>query len=698
MSRFANRLLIVTVVLVVWLAGGLWLVPELIRDAYYERSASFINAIISGRGTIDVEAYLRQWWLLFIGATIALVLLAIAFHYRGRIRGRLARLRAGVGAETVTGRELLGLALAFGLFAGWMEAAGVLAKTLLRDLPHWGPGYSAEVVWMAPAGSAILFVFAAVLLVATAYLFRQTLPARAVVFGLGFLACYVSLRSLRTGFHPVALLLLAMGIAAQLARWSAARPSGVRTVARRWTAVAAVAALASAVVVAIDARSRTDMYARRSGAMNVVFIILDTVRAANLGIYGHTRATTPNIRRLARQSIIFDRAVSTAPWTLPSHASMFTGRLPSEVDADWETPLDAQYPTLAEILAEHGYRTGGFVGNEFFTAKRSGLARGFQTYRDHPVNFEMLISNSWPLRKTVALFQGKKDIIPPWGVWGRKQAVEVNDEFVEWLDDNTDHRPFFAFLNYMDAHYPYESHEPFDTMFGGRRIPVRIDWNDRYSRKELNLHEVAYDQTIRYLDTQVGALVESLQRRRLLDRTMIVITADHGEQFGERMQAGVLHGRNLYFSVLHVPLIIVLPAKLRAHSRVATPVSIRDLPATVLDVLGIDERSVGGRSLAPHWQRSPAATALTAVAVPAPSEIRRRNPSEANAEVWRNPMRSLVSGNLHYIRNGNGSEELYDIRLDPWERNPLTAATNDSAFTEFRANLTKTFGPGQAAN
>src|SRR5262249_1413595 len=121
------------------------------------------------------------------------------------------------------------------------------------------------------------------------------------------------------------------------------------------------------------------------GAKNVLLIVLDTVRAQSLSLYGYSRDTTPNLRRIAARGVRFDQALSTAPWTAPSHASMFTGRWPHELSIGWSRPLDATHPTLAEFLSARGYKTAGFVANTTYCSYETGLDRGFARYDDYDV-------------------------------------------------------------------------------------------------------------------------------------------------------------------------------------------------------------------------------------------------------------------------------------------------------------------------
>ena len=206
-----------------------------------------------------------------------------------------------------------------------------------------------------------------------------------------------------------------------------------------------------------------------AGSPNVLLIVLDTVRADHLSLEGYRRPTSPNLERLAKIGIRFDRARATAPWTLPSHAGFFTGRWPHELGVQWLTPLRTDAPFLAEYLASRGYATAGFIANTGYCSYDSGLARGFTHYEDYVLerlNFlrtSVLIAgllghiyeygfanDSGPLRWVA-------EFVERWFYAShRKDAASINRALLDWLGGRRGQtRPFFVFLNYVDAHSPY---------------------------------------------------------------------------------------------------------------------------------------------------------------------------------------------------------------------------------------------------
>jgi arylsulfatase A-like enzyme len=274
-----------------------------------------------------------------------------------------------------------------------------------------------------------------------------------------------------------------------------------------------------------------------------------------MSVYGYPRPTTPALEQLARRAVRFTEARATAPWTLASHASMFSGRLPHELGVEWATALRSNFPTLAEDLGSRGYTTAGFAANIGYCSYDTGLNRGFTHYEDYWADFE----HFRPLR-TAVLFQGVWDItvylarlpsdirlqpaltylVAPY----RKDAAMVNRQFTRWLSQRREsHRPFFAFLNYYDAHAPYLPPQgtPFRFGLGPKSLGdfhLLIGLWETIDKTHLAPHykeliDDSYDNCLSYLDGQVGELFQTLQNRGTLDNTVVIITSDHGEELGE---------------------------------------------------------------------------------------------------------------------------------------------------------------------
>lgn len=549
--------------------------------------------------------------------------------------------------------ELLRAAAAIGLATGFLEAAFRLAQRLAGRRTF----LSEDVAWMAPVADLVLFVLVALVALGVARALGRRLDRR-VFFGLlAFVAALGPILAFPR-IHPAAGIVLAAGLGT-----AAGRGLGGRRGPVRWAGRALVPLLALLFVALAGARGRERLAERRAlaslpdadpGAPDVVLLILDTVRAGNLGLYGYRLPTSPRLEALDG-TIVFDRAWATAPWTLPSHVGFLTGLFPYQTRADWLTPLEAGPTTLAEYLAGRGYATGAFVANLIYTTEETGLARGFSRYEDYPISAAMIANSAWVPRRIawyVTAWLGRERFLV------HKKAERVNDDFLGWLDDHPD-RPVFAFLNYMDAHAPYVPPDSLYDRFGPRRTwraQGDLMWRDEWTAGDLDAERAAYDGAIAYLDAEIGRLLDELRRRGRLDRTLLVIASDHGEQLGEH--GLVDHGNSLYRPLLQVPLVLRLPGARGPRLRVGPSVSLRDLPATVADLLGDEGRPFPGRSLRDRWE-APEADAPAGALL---SEVSRGIRMEAGQPAAIGDMRSLILEGHHYILNGDGREELYALR------------------------------------
>jgi len=285
--------------------------------------------------------------------------------------------------------------------AVWIALVTGMIEVLILGVRKFALGevisLSQHVVWMAPLAYVLLFVPPAIVLAALARRIRWIRPGHVIGF-FGVLGA-IGIGTMFPRVHRLAVLVLALGVGVQLARTVASHGPAFRRLVR--SSVAPIGALVPLAVLIVfgglflrERRALARVGVAGEGAPNVLLIILDTVRAASLGLYGYDRPTTPNLERLARRGVIFDRALSTSPWTLPSHGTMFTGRYPNELSANWKTPLDERFTTLAEVLAERGYVTAGFVANPFYGSYEHGLDRGFVHYEDYPVTVGQTLNSA----------------------------------------------------------------------------------------------------------------------------------------------------------------------------------------------------------------------------------------------------------------------------------------------------------------
>ncbi len=564
-------------------------------------------------------------------------------------------------------RDLLLLIACAALGGAVAEAAMILGVrlTLDRIFP-----FDPQGIWLAPLGNALLMLPALFLVWGAARWLRPHWAFPAAVTIALFLALLEPFLLIRPRVHELALIILAAGAAVKAVTLVHEHPR----IARRtlhWltsglTAVVVLGALGfNGTRAWRERQSLGRLSAAPEGAPNVLLLVLDTVRALSLSVYGYARPTTPTLERLAARGVVFDRAVATAPWTLPTHASLFTGRYPFELTASYTTPLDSTFPTLAERLTRVGYQTSGFAANLRYATYEYGLTRGFGYYRDFDVSLAEMIRTS-TLTRTIAYWAaGRRGGYSP---AGRVGAARMNERFFDWLDDDDRRdrkRPFFAFMNYYDAHGPYHPPAPYDTMFSGREPSTRDSETRRFTAAEVSELVDAYDGALTYLDSKLGELFAGLERRGLLENTVVIVTADHGEEFNEHGQMN--HGNTLYFPSLHVPLILAGGGIPRGQ-RVADPVTLRDVAATVLQLVSAPAQAhLPGTSLARHWGRQRDSLSSGAES-PIFGELDYARNLPPALPVSKGVMKSVVVDGHHYIRDAEGVEELYDIVNDPWER------------------------------
>ena len=591
--------------------------------------------------------------------------------------------------------NLILVAAWFGLATGFIEVSILLVgKGLFHKLLLFGP----HVVWMAPMADLIFFVISGCILLVLQRLLKIG-PLPVIIFVFAFFS-FLGLTLMFPRLQHYAALLLSAGLAVQTARLVRAHPAGFRSLVRRTTpAMLALTILTAAGQsgwqLLSERRALANLKSPPPNSPNVLFIVLDTVRAQSLSAYGYSRPTTPQLQRLAKNGVLFEQAISPAPWTLVSHATMFTGHFPHELSADWEKPLDATYPTLAEDFRDHGYATAGFVANMIYCSYEMGLNRGFTHYEDYPVSLRELAMSS-SLVSNVINSHVARQLAGNYDVFDRKSAGQVNHDFLRWLSHNKQ-KPFFVFLNYFDAHEPYMPRAPFDAKFGQqtqRRNYLVKRWahegarldKESMSQAEIQAELDAYEGSINYLDQELGLLFDELKQQQMLENTLVIITADHGEQFGEH---GIFtHGNSLYLQSVRVPLLISFPTHVPANTSVREPVTLRDLPATIIDLVQLgDKDRFPGNSLAQFWNGTTNTDSTTRS--PLLSEANVGPDTKSHEPLFKGDMRSLVVDRKHYILNGDGSEEVYDLDTDPLENKDLAGSDEGRQITSRLRSMLK---------
>lgn len=315
------------------------------------------------------------------------------------------------------------------------------------------------------------------------------------------------------------------------------------------------------------------------GAGNVLFIVVDTLRADHLPAYGYQNNRTPNLDEFARDAIRFDQAFAPASWTRPSFASILTGRLPSShgVMAKPDA-LSDELVTMPEVFGEHGWETRGIATN-YNVAPYFNFNQGFDRYEYLEPNFVLGADDAaaklllvQTLKRVVETITAKLGHVAPGSAY--QDAPAVNARILDWLDAGTEGgRPFFHFVGYMDPHDPYYPH-PYDGTGYSRAA------NQRPRPEEAPRLRALYDGEIEFWDEHFGQLVAELKRRGLYDDLTIVITSDHGEEFCDH--GGFWHGVTLYDEQVRIPLFVKLPRGEQAGTTVRHWVQLIDLMPTLL--------------------------------------------------------------------------------------------------------------------
>ncbi|MCC6317209.1 MAG: sulfatase-like hydrolase/transferase [Gemmatimonadaceae bacterium] len=573
--------------------------------------------------------------------------------------------------------RLLAAALVAGPWTGWLHTIELAVER--QGLGHF-TWYSREFIWMSPIAYTLFFLAVSVPVLVVAMLAPRIARVEVAAGWVALLGVFGLLLP-----YPevgrLAALILAFGVAVQVWRmvqryapwWRRVTPWVVLT---NLALIGAIAVLQPLARRAGERRVTAALPAAPAGAPNVLLIILDTVRAASLSLYGFPYPTSPHLSALATGGVTFDQAYAPAPWTLPSHASYLTGRWPFELTADWTVPLDGKTPVITEAFRARGYHTAAIVANHDYTAFDSGLARGFTHFEDYLVSWPQLIhSTSYTQTAAVRrvmnadelsdLFKAVRTLdlsIDPKHHGDERRAGSVTGAFLDWQRAHGD-RPFFAMLNYFDAHLGYYAPPGFP----------RIE-SPRAGR---------YHTAISWIDANLDRLFTELGARGVLDNTVVIVTSDHGELFNEHGLSG--HANNLYRNVLHVPLVVRYPARVPAGVRVPWPISLRDLAATIADLAALPGSVVPGTSLRAAWEGD--TTRLS----PVLAHVSRAPNVDASFPTARGDLTTLIDDERHYIRNFGGGEELFAWRRDSLELSDL-ATTSPAERASYRARLERLTG------
>jgi arylsulfatase A-like enzyme len=412
-----------------------------------------------------------------------------------------------------------------------------------------------------------------------------------------------------------------------------------------WRSTVTVLVLALALSLGLGALARPA--AGHQGGHHVLVLLVDALRADHLGVAGYERPTTPNIDALAADGVLFTQAVAPSTFTKSTIASLFTGRNVHQHGVYWgnltdsegrvtSDRLEEEEETLAELFRDNGFLTAAFVQNSHLRSWM-GFAQGFLDYRDQQGDIE-----------------------------------RIHRAFLRWLQAAR-HARFFAYLHYIDLHDPYRPPPPWSTMFGTYSDVYRgVDFREwgayleavrqgeiTLSPEDVEQLRAYYDGELRRIDEEIGEMLRALQRRGLYDRTLIVLTSDHGDGFMEH--GFISHSTTPYEELVRVPLILKMPESRWAGTVVDRQVRLVDLYPTLRDLLGLSggNDEIAGCSLLPvlRGADTPRGEACDIAII------------EIAEEGWE-PTVAVRTERYKYIL-GRGLEELYDLVEDPGELHDL---------------------------
>jgi len=420
---------------------------------------------------------------------------------------------------------------------------------------------------------------------------------------------------------------------------------------------------------------------------NIILISIDTLRADHLSCSGYQRNTTPNIDALAKDGIRFTDASSTAVWTPPCHASILTGVYPNAHGVLDQNKLNRNVPTIAELLRDNGYQTAGFVNNSQ-VGELVGLNRGHEHFTE--------VWKGYAKSEIVAhlLHKSKKAF-----GYADHGAAKTNNYVFDWLYSGREKdKPFYLFVHYIDPHNPLRAPKPFLYKYLSKALRKKVNmekvWSVaenplichsdglRLSEDEIEALTALYDEEIAYIDAMVGRLMALVAGMKLVEDTIVILTADHGEHLGERQKYS--HVASLYQPILNIPLIISRVGEKMSAKVVQAPVQHIDIvttiakqanvqlpeniPYTGLDLLGDWSNQNSQRMLFAEWEGR------------VPYFVQGRSTSaeaHENYEFMRKKMWMCRQGQLKLITDGE-NHELFDLAKDPCEENNIAAEQQEN--------------------
>jgi len=409
--------------------------------------------------------------------------------------------------------------------------------------------------------------------------------------------------------------------------------SVTKRLSRRGLAIgAATAAVAAVALALLVGRSRA------TSQPNILVVVIDSLRFDRVGAMGSPQDLTPFIDDVAAKSVIYRRAYAPSSWTAPVVASLFTGQYPSENGVtDFFVSLKDGATTLASVLATHGYMTSGVTANAVIQDV-IGFSQGFQRYK----------------------LVGEPTYENP-----KSDGKLVNDQALKWVDEVGRDKPHFVYLHYMDVHLPYRTHHGITpprspaVERSDEELINAVMWDRwEFSPEEVWRIEDMYNGEVQYMDGVLRDLFAGLEQRGFLKNALVVVTADHGEQFGHHGVFG--HGASLNEAVIHVPLSVHMPDN--SLGFVPEPVELGGLAAFILDTVGVDTPPTMRIKELPTVDDTQRATH--------PAPVRSELVQWVQKDHWQHKQ-ALVLGTHKLLVTPDGREVMYDLSRDPYERRPL---------------------------
>lgn len=436
---------------------------------------------------------------------------------------------------------------------------------------------------------------------------------------------------------------------------------------------------------------------------NILLIVLDTTRARNLSCYGYSKETSPNLDRIAEEGVLFSNAITNSSWTLPAHASLFTGTYPStHLVNNWNDKLSENLVTIAQFFRDTGYQTIA-INNNSWINEQFGLERGFDVFIKMWLFFQTSndlntvsrsIKNVNPVNKlqivTKSIFKGNALLNLINGVYGKllynrydlggKRIVKA---FENWLHRNRNPRkPFFMFINLLETHLPYKPLPDYLTPFLDGKYtlkqvkrlsqePLRyITGIEKIDKYDAEILTALYDAEIKYLDSLIGSIYNILSNSKFLKNTILVIVGDHGENIGEHNMMS--HFYCLYDTVIHIPFIMRYPAELPKAKTHTEVVQLSDIFPTLAAMVSLENRlpknQIEGKNIFTTDQNDRIAVSeLLGVNPPIEVLARKTGIAESELKHFDKQIIALRNRQYKYIQDSYSNEEFFDISKDPYE-------------------------------